>query len=230
MSANAWKIAGALAALWWVADSLDDGAGDCGYQVTQADHDAVEASLFVHPLDWLLPPVGACIPSALLGGEDAQIPGTAFTWKDASSRSDGPLPYMWRPNALILAENLTRLGQALGKTIKINSWWRGPKASRSSDQGEFAKRGGWGGYHPSGGAADIRVSGMSKDTLWRAIQDLISQGVISDGGLGIYAAVDSVHYDVRGALTQAHGGSWARARWDRRPDPVTGVIDYSGGL
>lgn len=224
-------IAAGLGALWLLQDQLSDGGNDCAHRVTQADHDAVEAGWFVHPLDWLLPPVGACIDSRYLGGPDDLIPGsTRYRWRDARSSLDGEVPFMWRPYVAKQARNLDKLSDALGKTVRVTSWWRGPKMSRKLDQGEFERRGGWGGYHPAGAATDIKVSGVSKADLKASIEDLITRGVIDDGGLGIYAAIDSIHYDNRGLITGEHGGQWARARWDRRPDPVTGRVNYSGGL
>lgn len=230
MKITPFKILGAAAAVWAIQEFWSS-SNDCAYKVTQADHDAVEAQFFVHPLDWLLPPVGTCIDSKFLGGPQDKIPGqSTFVWDDAANSKDGQVPYMWRPIVAQQAANLERLQNALGRRVKPGSWWRGPKASRASDQGEFEKRGGWGGYHPCGAAVDLRIEGLSNDATHSAIINLINQGVIPDGGVGVYEAVSSVHYDNRSQITGQHGGKWKHARWDRRPDPITGLVDYSGGL
>lgn len=238
MNIGAQHILGGAAALWAIQSFMGDSqntdtAGDCAYKVTQADLDAVESSLFVHPLDWLAPRVGTCIDSRFLGGPDDLIPGQGvFKWSDADNSKDGPVPYLWRPIVAQQAVNLSKLQEATGRKVKPSSWWRGPKASRAADQGEFEKRGGWGGYHPCGAAVDLKIEGWNNAQTHAAILDLIRRGVIPDGGVGIYDAqnVSSIHYDNRAQITGSHGGKWKQARWDRRPDPVTGKVDYSGGL
>lgn len=225
------KILGAGAILWAIQE-FSSNSNDCGYKVTQSDLDAVEEQYFVHPLDWLVPQVGACIDSKYLGAETDTIPGQdVFTWADAAKGSrDGPVPYLWRPIVALQAKNLATIQHATGRKVKPSSWWRGPKSSRNADQGEFAKRGGWGGYHPAGSAVDLKIEGLSNAQTHAVILDLIRQGRISDGGVGIYESISSVHYDNRAEITGQHGGKWKQARWDRRPDPITGKIDYSGGL
>lgn len=214
-----------------------------GYTITQADLDRVEAKLFVHPLDWLVPQVGTIIPTEYLGGENDLIPGSkSFRWKQVGGPKDGPCPPLWRPIAAQSASILEVIQAAAGKPIKVSSWWRGPLSSRSTDQGEFKKRGGWGGYHPCAAAMDIYVDdwvekiddkryGVSgKKRLYDIVEALIKSGKIPDGGLGIYGEkYKIIHYDPRSVLTGQHGGSWRKSRWNRVPDPVTGKVDMKGG-
>lgn len=232
MTISPLYIIGAAGAVW--AFQEFGGAAvegnDCAYKVTQSDLDAVEAELFVHPLDWLVPKVGDCIDSRYLGGPDDLIPGQdIFTWRDADNSKDGQVPYMWRPIVAKQALNLANIQKITGRQVTPSSWWRGPKASRAADQGEFSKRGGWGGYHPCGAAVDLKIKGLTNDQTYLVVLDLIKQGLIADGGVGVYENVQSVHYDNRSQITGSHGGSWNRARWDRRPD-ADGKVDYSGGL
>ena len=58
--------------------------------------------------------------------------------------------------------------------------------------------------HLTAKAADIVVPGLTSLEVRDIILDLIKEGKISKGGVGIYPTF--VHYDVRGY----------KARWDRR--------------
>lgn len=214
------------------------GSSGKGYVVTQADLDAVDAKNFVHPNDWLVPRVGTVIPAKYLGGPNDVIPGCKWvTWKMAANSKDGPVPPLWRPITALSAQAIEIIGDAAGERPKVTSWWRGPISSRDTDQGEYKRRGGWGGYHPSSAALDLYIpswveadKARGKQRLYDLIEALIKAGKLPDGGLGIYGdKYKIVHYDPRSALTGKHGKQWRSSRWDRRPDPITGTVDLTGG-
>lgn len=248
-----WLAFGGGGLWWWkhkkpsIPDNLPDwrpamaqaASGGKGYTVTQADLDAVDASHFApnNPPAWLVPRVGTVIPAELLGPDDSFIPGTMIKWKATGGPKDGTCPPLWRPIAQISARILEVIQAAAGTPIKVSSWWRGPKSSQSTDQGEYARRGGWGGYHPVAAAMDMYApawveqygQATAKQKLYDVVQALITAGKIPEGGLGIYGEkYKIIHYDPRSVLTGKRGSKWKKARWDRRPDPITGKVNKSG--
>ena len=55
----------------------------------------------------------------------------------------------------------------------------------------------------TGKAADIRVKGMSPGEVATVIERLIDEGMMEQGGIGVYDEDGFTHYDCRGT----------RARW-----------------
>lgn len=253
-------LGGVVGGLWWLAspsgpkipDNLPDWRAGAqaaqkegrGYEIRLSDYEAIDAAHFAkdEPPLLLLPPIGTIIPNELLGGDNDPIPGAPnYRWKDTGNRLDGVVPPIWRPIAAQSARILEVIRAAAGTDVKLTSWWRGPRASKSTDQGEYDRRGGWGGYHPVGAAMDIYVPAWvgdgkdkarvseAKQKLYDLIEALIRAGKIPDGGLGIYGdKYKIVHYDPRTILLPNHKRG-RRSRWDRRPDPITGKVDLSGG-
>jgi uncharacterized protein YcbK (DUF882 family) len=100
-------------------------------------------------------------------------------------------------NLISLATELQKLRDALGKPITITSgyrptWWE-LRRGRSGKS-----------LHTKGMAADIKVEGMSPSALRSFMFNLISQGRLKEGGIGIYDSF--IHYDIRST----------KARWDMR--------------
>lgn len=121
-----------------------------------------------------------------------------FAWKEFESRGN-PVPNDLRPNVIHLCHQLEVLRAHIGAPIHITSGWRSEHHNQSVSG---AKRS----QHLTGRAADIRVKGMRDYDLHAAIEELVMAGKMEDGGLGIYARNQPVHYDVRGS----------HARWDWR--------------
>lgn len=115
-----------------------------------------------------------------------------FDCKDGSSMPDGVLV-----NIKKLSENLQVIRNYIGLPIIVNSAYRTP--SHNKKVGGSPKS-----QHLYGKASDIRVNGMTCEQLREIIFQLIEQGKILDGGVGIYN--NFVHYDIRGI----------KARWDFR--------------
>lgn len=99
-------------------------------------------------------------------------------------------------NIDMLASNLQTLRHHIGIPIHINSGWRTPEHNK--------KVGGLpNSQHLLGKAADLRTNLTPKE-LHAAIEELILEGRMMEGGLGLYDTF--VHYDIRGT----------KARWDYR--------------
>jgi uncharacterized protein YcbK (DUF882 family) len=93
-----------------------------------------------------------------------------------------------------LAQNLQVLRDTASSRIRITSGYRSPKYNkRVGGAGES--------QHVYGRAADIQVDGLKPKEVYNLIEQLIADGKMKQGGLGLYPTF--VHYDVRGN----------RARW-----------------
>ena len=101
------------------------------------------------------------------------------------------------PNAKKLAKNLQVLRDHFGRPISVNIAYR-PKWY------ELLKGRKGGSKQVSFMAADIVVEGVSPYDVADAIELLIEQGKMAEGGLGRYNSF--THYDIRGK----------KARWDFR--------------
>lgn len=92
------------------------------------------------------------------------------------------------PNLQKLANNLQVLRNHINKPISINiayrpMWWEAMKGRSGMSQ------------HTLGKAADIVVKGMTSKEVKEAIEHLISEGEILQGGLSAYPTF--THYDIR---------------------------------
>lgn len=99
-------------------------------------------------------------------------------------------------NVIELAEQLQILRDHIGKPIRINSAYRSKEYNRRIGGVKNS-------MHIIGKAADLVASGMSARELNGVIIDLIRDGKMKEGGVGLYVSQGFVHYDIRGT----------RARW-----------------
>jgi uncharacterized protein YcbK (DUF882 family) len=100
------------------------------------------------------------------------------------------------PNVQFLAEQLQVIRDVIGEPIHINSAYRHEEYN-SAIGGSIRSQ------HILAKAADLRVGeGFSSGILYDVIIELIKDGSIYDGGVGLYSSF--VHYDVRTS---------GRARW-----------------
>lgn len=107
------------------------------------------------------------------------------------------VPEAYLPNVKNLAENLQVLRDYVGKPIIINSGYRTPSYNKRIG-GVSASQ------HLTASAGDIRIAGLTSVQIHHIISDLIQQGKMHNGGLGLYDTF--VHYDIRKTP----------ARWDLR--------------
>ena len=115
-----------------------------------------------------------------------------FNCKDGSETPAGLIP-----NLQELANNLQILRDFLGTSLHINSGYRSHAYNKKIGGAKFSQ-------HLLGKAADIRSDKYTPAQIHAAILQLISEGKIHNGGLGIYNSF--CHYDIRDTP----------ARWDLR--------------
>jgi uncharacterized protein YcbK (DUF882 family) len=99
-------------------------------------------------------------------------------------------------NLTELAKNLEVLRKHIGQPIRVTSGFRSREHNRKIG-------GATNSFHVLGMAADIQVSKMTPEQVAKAIELLIAEGKMKEGGIGIYKTW--THYDHRGT----------KARWKK---------------
>lgn len=120
-----------------------------------------------------------------------------FTKEEFDSKDSAVMPYPVYCNVQKLANQLQVLRDLVGKPISINSGYRSPSHNKKVGGASNSQ-------HLSGKASDITIEGMTPKQVYDAIEKLISEGDMLQGGLGLYNTF--VHYDYR----------LKKARWDFR--------------
>jgi len=116
-----------------------------------------------------------------------------FNKKEFASRDGAGMPeHVWQ-NIKILANQLEILRVHVNKPINITSGFR----SESHNNRIGGKKNS---QHLLGKAADIQIKGLKPKSVYKAIEKLIEQGKMLEGGLGLYETF--VHYDIRGKETR----------------------------
>jgi len=110
-----------------------------------------------------------------------------FYLSEFESKDGAEMPQEVLINITKLACNLQRLRDTLNRPIRINSGYRSP----SHNEAIGVKNS----QHTKGKAADIVVEGLSPKRVKRAIESLILEGEMLQGGIGLYDTF--VHYDIR---------------------------------
>jgi len=121
-----------------------------------------------------------------------------FKKEEFRSKDGAHFPYEVKQNLKVLAEQLEVLREHFQKPININSGYRSPEHNAKVGGAENSQ-------HLLGKAADVVIDGISPDEVADAIEFLIENKMMKQGGLGRY--VDFTHYDIRGK----------KSRWDKRP-------------
>lgn len=119
-----------------------------------------------------------------------------FSWHEFGSHDGKAIPRKYMGHVRELAKNLQVLRDHIGKPIKITSGYRSPEHNKRVGGVKNSQ-------HLFGKAADIKVSRKSTEAVYAAISDLIDQGKMSKGGLGLYDTF--VHYDIRGRNARWNG-------------------------
>ncbi len=99
-----------------------------------------------------------------------------------------------------LLQNLQIIRDYFGKPITIISGYRAP--ARNAAVGGKSKS-----LHLQAAACDIQVKGVEPNIVYSAVDKMMKEGKIWNGGLGVYPTF--CHYDVRGPETGHSKG----ARW-----------------
>ena len=111
-----------------------------------------------------------------------------FDSREFACNDGTAVPECYFSNMQELAENLQVLRDSLNLPINIRSGYRTVEYNK--------KIGGVGtSHHLTCSAADIWVLGLSPSVLGLRIKNLIREGKMKDGGLGIYPSF--VHYDTK---------------------------------
>lgn len=112
-----------------------------------------------------------------------------FSLAEFNSKDGSLAPAKVVENLKILSEQLEALRDYLGKPITVTSGYRSP-------QHNLKIGGALKSYHVLGMAADIKVKGITPKKVAEAIEFLIKEKKMLQGGIGTYRRW--VHYDFRG--------------------------------
>ena len=119
-----------------------------------------------------------------------------FSMSEFKCKDGTEVPARYQGNVAALCLALEQVRARLNAPITIISGYR-TKTYNTKCGGSTRSK------HLTASAADVRVSGHSPEDVAKLLEELISSGVIPQGGIGVYPTQNFVHYDVR--LT--------RARW-----------------
>ena len=119
-----------------------------------------------------------------------------FSLYEFSCRDGSIVPSEYLVNVRLLAENLQALRSHIARPIRVISGYR-TKPYNTKIGG--ARRS----QHMLAKAADIIISGMSPSQIKEVIEQLIKDGKMMKGGIGLYKTF--THYDVRGRNARWHG-------------------------
>tara|TARA_R110000823_G_C15866113_1_gene493702 strand:+ start:726 stop:1097 length:372 start_codon:yes stop_codon:yes gene_type:complete len=111
-----------------------------------------------------------------------------FSLSEFTCNDGTEFPSELMENVSLLAIQLQILRDHLGAPIKINSGHRTPSHNKKIGGVKNSR-------HLSASAADIAVSGISAHKTQEAIEFLIEDGKMKEGGLGKYN--NFTHYDIR---------------------------------
>lgn len=111
-----------------------------------------------------------------------------FNSDEFACKNGTPVPKSLHLNMVALAQNLQVIRDKIGKPIIINSAYRTTDYNKKIGGATQSQ-------HLTASAADIRVEGMTSVALHKVILELIKEGKIHNGGLGLYNTF--VHYDIR---------------------------------
>ena len=111
-----------------------------------------------------------------------------FSKHEFESKDGVDMPKRVLNNIKKLAIQLQIIREYTGLPITINSGYRSPEHNRSIG-------GSKGSQHKLGKAADIVIEGLSADTVYELVEDLIKKDILNIKGLGKYDTF--THVDIR---------------------------------
>jgi uncharacterized protein YcbK (DUF882 family) len=122
---------------------------------------------------------------------------TANFKKEEFEGRSGAIPEELMKNVQELANNLQVLRDTIGKPIKVISGYRSPEYNKKIGGAKKSQ-------HMTASASDLQVDGMTPSELKSVIEQLIKDGKMKKGGVGLYP--EFTHYDIRGYNARWSGG------------------------
>ena len=119
-----------------------------------------------------------------------------FSLWEFKCRDGTVVPEEYMDNVQELADNLQVLREHIGKPITVISGYRSPKYNRKIGGARRSQ-------HLLASAGDLIVKGMTPDEVKAEIVQLIKEGKMKKGGVGLYTYF--THYDVRGFNRRWYG-------------------------
>ena len=119
-----------------------------------------------------------------------------FSLKEFRCKDGTDVPDEYMDNVQELADNLQVLRDHLGKSIRVISGYRSPKYNRKIDGARRSQ-------HLTASGADIKITGLLPVEIKVIILDLIREGKMKEGGIGVYKGF--LHYDIRGKKVRWFG-------------------------
>jgi len=119
-----------------------------------------------------------------------------FSLHEFRCRDGSDVPDEYMDNVRELAENLQVLRDKIGKPITVISGYRSPEYNKKIDGARRSQ-------HMLAKAGDLIVKGMTPDEVKAEIVQLIKDGKMKKGGVGLYTHF--THYDVRGFNRRWYG-------------------------
>ena len=118
-----------------------------------------------------------------------------FQLEEFACKDGTPVPEKFYPNVTELAQNLQVLRNHIGESLIVSGSGYRTKSHNKKVGGAPKSQ------HLTASAADVSAKNFSPVQLGEAIETLIAEGKMKQGGLGVYTTF--VHYDIRGT----------KARW-----------------
>tara|TARA_R110000751_G_scaffold4346_3_gene21227 strand:+ start:24685 stop:25062 length:378 start_codon:yes stop_codon:yes gene_type:complete len=119
-----------------------------------------------------------------------------FTLEEWKCHDGTHVPFNLVDSVKECAENLQHLRNKLGRAIIVVSGYRNPSYNEKIGGSKNS-------YHMRGMATDIKVSRMDPKDVHAAVEELIKDGIMRQGGLGLYK--NFVHVDIRGTKARWNG-------------------------
>lgn len=119
-----------------------------------------------------------------------------FDLDEFACHDGAPVPSEYMPNVTKLAQALEVLRAYLGKPITIASGYRTKAWNDAHGGAEHSQ-------HMTASAADLVIAGTGPAATKAALEQLIKDGKIPQGGIGLYTSF--CHYDVRGTAARWNG-------------------------